>query len=78
MKEVIWHASVVHAWCFKMWGLWVWCTELDKMSASFVHFDKKFCNVFDTLQVWFDRRTNYTRSLAVMSMVGYILGLGDR
>ena len=29
-------------------------------------------------QVWFDRRTNYTRSLAVMSMVGYILGLGDR
>ncbi|NIG60604.1 phosphatidylinositol 3-kinase [Pontoporia blainvillei] len=28
-------------------------------------------------EVWFDRRTNYTRSLAVMSMVGYILGLGD-
>ena len=29
-------------------------------------------------QVWLDRRTNYTRSLAVMSMVGYMLGLGDR
>ncbi|KPM03125.1 serine/threonine-protein kinase mTOR-like protein [Sarcoptes scabiei] len=29
-------------------------------------------------EVWFDRRNNYTRSLAVMSMVGYILGLGDR
>ncbi|KMQ92782.1 serine threonine-protein kinase mtor [Lasius niger] len=29
-------------------------------------------------EIWFDRRTNYTRSLAVMSMVGYILGLGDR
>ncbi|CAG5108662.1 Similar to Mtor: Serine/threonine-protein kinase mTOR (Rattus norvegicus), partial [Cotesia congregata] len=29
-------------------------------------------------ETWFDRRTNYTRSLAVMSMVGYILGLGDR
>ena len=27
---------------------------------------------------WFDRRTNFTRSLAVMSMVGYVLGLGDR
>ena len=27
---------------------------------------------------WLTRRTNYTRSLAVMSMVGYILGLGDR
>lgn len=25
-------------------------------------------------EVWLDRRTNYTRSLAVMSMVGYILG----
>jgi FKBP12-rapamycin complex-associated protein len=29
-------------------------------------------------ELWLDRRTNYTRSLAVMSMVGYILGLGDR
>ena len=27
---------------------------------------------------WLQRRTSYTRSLAVMSMVGYILGLGDR
>ena len=25
-------------------------------------------------EVWFDRRTNFTRSLAVMSMVGYVLG----
>ena len=29
-------------------------------------------------EVWLDRRTLYTRSLALMSMVGYILGLGDR
>lgn len=29
-------------------------------------------------EVWLDRRTNYTRSTAVMSMVGYLLGLGDR
>ena len=27
---------------------------------------------------WLDSRTNYSRSLAVMSIVGYILGLGDR
>jgi len=27
---------------------------------------------------WLQRRTQYTRSLAVMSMVGYVLGLGDR
>jgi phosphatidylinositol kinase/protein kinase (PI-3 family) len=27
---------------------------------------------------WLERRTRYARSLAVMSMVGYILGLGDR
>ncbi|KAJ2352606.1 phosphatidylinositol kinase- protein kinase tor1 [Coemansia sp. RSA 2673] len=27
---------------------------------------------------WLTRRTNYTRSTAVMSMAGYILGLGDR
>ena len=27
---------------------------------------------------WFIRTTNYSRSLAVMSIIGYILGLGDR
>lgn len=27
---------------------------------------------------WLERRTNYSRSLAVMSMAGYVLGLGDR
>ena len=29
-------------------------------------------------ETWFERRIEYIRSLAVMSMVGYILGLGDR
>lgn len=33
---------------------------------------------FKSSEIWFDRRTNYTRSMACMSMVGYILGLGDR
>jgi hypothetical protein len=31
-----------------------------------------------TSDVWIERRATFTRSLAVMSMVGYILGLGDR
>ncbi|EME32349.1 serine/threonine-protein kinase ATR [Galdieria sulphuraria] len=29
-------------------------------------------------EMWLDKRTTYTRSLATMSMVGYVLGLGDR
>ncbi|KAL7715067.1 non-specific serine/threonine protein kinase [Entamoeba marina] len=29
-------------------------------------------------EIWLERRTNFTRSVALMSMVGYILGLGDR
>ena len=29
-------------------------------------------------EAWLERRTNFTRSVALMSMVGYILGLGDR
>lgn len=29
-------------------------------------------------EAWLDRRATYTRSLAVNSMVGHILGLGDR
>jgi FKBP12-rapamycin complex-associated protein len=35
-------------------------------------------NRSQTSEVWLLRRSAYTRSLAVMSMVGYILGLGDR
>jgi hypothetical protein len=31
-----------------------------------------------TSDVWVERRNNFTKSMAVMSMVGYILGLGDR
>eukprot|EP01065_Artemidia_motanka_P017505 TRINITY_DN2095_c0_g2_i2.p1 TRINITY_DN2095_c0_g2~~TRINITY_DN2095_c0_g2_i2.p1 ORF type:complete len:2522 (+),score=807.37 TRINITY_DN2095_c0_g2_i2:103-7668(+) len=31
-----------------------------------------------TAEVWNERRSTYTKSLATMSMVGYILGLGDR
>ena len=27
-------------------------------------------------EAWLDRRTNYTRTLATMSMTGHILGLG--
>jgi FKBP12-rapamycin complex-associated protein len=29
-------------------------------------------------EVWLDKRTKFTKSLAVMSIVGYIIGLGDR
>ncbi|ELP86268.1 serine/threonine protein kinase TOR1, putative [Entamoeba invadens IP1] len=29
-------------------------------------------------EMWLEKRTNFTRSVALMSMVGYILGLGDR
>ena len=31
-----------------------------------------------TAELWLERRTTYIRSLATMSVVGYILGLGDR
>ena len=29
-------------------------------------------------EIWLSKRTNYTRSVAITSMAGYILGLGDR
>jgi hypothetical protein len=45
----------------------------------FFSFDFFMCNFFHiSSEEWLERRTNFTRSLAVMSMVGYILGLGDR
>ena len=39
---------------------------------------KVLWNKSQNAEDWLDRRTNYSRSLAVMSIVGYILGLGDR
>ena len=42
------------------------------------HISGSWCSLLLVVQVWFDRRCSYTRSLAVMSMVGYVLGLGDR
>ena len=44
--------------------------------------DKDLCEMIwlksKDSESWFIRTTNYSRSLAVMSIVGYILGLGDR
>ncbi|RAL13613.1 protein kinase MEC1 [Aspergillus homomorphus CBS 101889] len=37
-----------------------------------------FVEMFPEREAWFAARVRYTRSCAVMSMVGYVLGLGDR
>ncbi|PYH47273.1 protein kinase MEC1 [Aspergillus saccharolyticus JOP 1030-1] len=37
-----------------------------------------FVEMFPETEAWFSARIRYTRSCAVMSMVGYVLGLGDR
>ncbi|KAF7183700.1 hypothetical protein CNMCM7691_004050 [Aspergillus felis] len=37
-----------------------------------------FVEMFPETGTWFAARLRYTRSCAVMSMVGYVLGLGDR
>lgn len=37
-----------------------------------------FINSFSTPQSWYQAKTAYIRTLAVMSTVGFILGLGDR
>ncbi|CAG9804809.1 unnamed protein product [Chironomus riparius] len=39
---------------------------------------KWYIDHFSNVQNYFSARTNYIRSVAVMSMVGYIMGLGDR
>ncbi|KAJ2060643.1 hypothetical protein GGI17_003611 [Coemansia sp. S146] len=41
-------------------------------------FHEWFLQSFPDPPRWLESRTNFTRSAAVMSMVGYILGLGDR
>ncbi|KAH3729489.1 hypothetical protein DPMN_055461, partial [Dreissena polymorpha] len=46
-----------------------------KFQPVFRHF---FLENFPDPPVWFQRRLGYTRSVATNSIVGYILGLGDR
>uniref|UniRef100_H2ZM58 Serine/threonine-protein kinase ATR n=1 Tax=Ciona savignyi TaxID=51511 RepID=H2ZM58_CIOSA len=41
-------------------------------------FHEWFLSTFPDPSTWYNARLAYARSLAVMSMVGYILGLGDR
>lgn len=37
-----------------------------------------FLEAFRAPAAWFEARINYTRSIAVSSMAGYIIGLGER
>ncbi|XP_058447128.1 serine/threonine-protein kinase ATM [Malaya genurostris] len=46
-----------------------------RISPVFQHF---FLEKFLLPGMWFERRLCYTKSVAVSSMVGYILGIGDR
>ncbi|XP_037936555.1 serine/threonine-protein kinase ATR [Teleopsis dalmanni] len=41
-------------------------------------FHEWFRQRFVTPQSWYEARSSYVKTIAVMSMVGYILGLGDR
>ncbi|XP_021700539.1 serine/threonine-protein kinase ATM isoform X2 [Aedes aegypti] len=46
-----------------------------QLSPVFQHF---FLERFLTSGMWFERRLAYTKSVAVSSIIGYILGIGDR
>jgi hypothetical protein len=48
------------------------------MSAFTPVFHHYFLENFPVPSLWFEKRTAYTRSVAVNSMVGYIVGIGDR
>jgi ataxia telangiectasia mutated family protein len=47
----------------------------EHLTPAFRYF---FLERFPQPQLWFARRTSYVRSVAVSSIVGYILGIGDR
>ena len=53
--------------------------EFEKVCQNFqpvLHFF--FLETFRDAEVWFEKRTCFTRSVATSSMIGYIVGLGDR
>lgn len=52
---------------------------VDKVLPSYpITLHKWYYDHFPDPKKWYAARLNYSRSLGVMSMVGYILGLGDR
>ena len=63
---------------FGLIGFYVFCCALlasrNTTSRTYIIFHQRS----PSAEVWFERRKNYILSHAVMSMVGYILGLGDR
>ncbi|TQB68311.1 serine/threonine-protein kinase M1 [Monascus purpureus] len=62
------------------------CSDMSKLSLFTTKILAKFppvlhewfIEMFPDTGAWFAARLRYTRSCAVMSMVGYVLGLGDR
>ncbi|PPS01509.1 hypothetical protein GOBAR_AA19161 [Gossypium barbadense] len=56
------------------YGIGDWKKTSAKPSRKFVRPSERFLQPAD----WFEKRLAYTRSVAATSMVGYIVGLGDR
>ncbi|KAA8650030.1 protein kinase MEC1 [Aspergillus tanneri] len=62
------------------------CSDISKLSLFTTQILSKFppvlhewfVEMFPESGTWFVARLRYTRSCAIMSMVGYVLGLGDR
>ncbi|KAJ5180764.1 hypothetical protein N7492_003974 [Penicillium capsulatum] len=54
----------------------LWDTKILAKLPPVLH--EWFIEMFPETEAWFTARLRYTRSTAVMSMVGYVLGLGDR
>jgi phosphatidylinositol 3-kinase len=69
-------------------GSWTQISAVHRAEAFETVFTSPTCESADlarsmwqrspSAEVWLERRTAYTESLATMSIVGYILGLGDR
>lgn len=55
------------------------CTLYDEDDCCYSSLRRRFfTEFFSSPSDWFERRLAYTRSVAASSIVGYVLGLGDR
>jgi ataxia telangiectasia mutated family protein len=52
-----------------------WNEIMKNFTPVFHHF---FLERFQNPDTWYNNRIRYTRSVAVSSMIGYVLGIGDR
>ena len=69
--------TILWNWRLKGQSTWVWRVLIICVMLKCWHFRELWCSSANASD-WWHVTQSYSRSVAVMSMIGYVIGLGDR